>query len=135
MADGQPEKKLVDKELNVDFWWYQSHEYHRGDLVQIDPENKHHQQLTALGAFVDPGFAEALAQSEAEAQAAAAEREVELAAIADEEAHRKVAAEEAKATGVLPSSGDEGESDEGKHASGSERTYIVPNKGATRRRS
>jgi hypothetical protein len=149
--DEQAEKSLVEKELNVDYWFYDGREHRRGDLVQVDPENNaHHQQLVDQGVLVDPGFAEKLREEQEQAEAEAAERKVELIELRDEEAHRKVRAQEALSSGVLPSEADkdgdaegdeptevaEGESgpaekdsadDSGpKHSAGSERTYVRP---------
>lgn len=130
---------LVDKELNVDYWWYQSHEYHRGDLVQVDPDNKHHQQLMDGGVLVNPGFAESLAQEQAAAEETAAALAAEAREFADQEASRKTSTAERLLHGDTASAVDEGpevsEGDGSPKHSGAERTYIVPNKGATRRRS
>jgi hypothetical protein len=140
MPDERSNSEEVGKELNVDFWFYQSHEYHRGDLVNVDPDNAHHRQLMDEGVLVEPGLAAQLAQEQADAEDTAAALAAEAQEFADQEAHRKTDAAQARLTGDLGRSDESGESDaaddaEPKHSSGVERSYIVRNnpKGATRR--
>lgn len=102
---------MAEYEYNGDLWFYQGHEYRRGDIVTIggDIDDDHQTFIDGLlerGMLVKPGLAERLRKEQEKADEEAEARRLEQVERDDAEAHRRVEAEQRRLHGD-PKTGDD----------------------------
>jgi hypothetical protein len=81
---------MAKYEINGDLWWYGGDEYLRGDVVEVDPDEKIIQVHIKSGFLVEVGTHKKWAEAEDKAAAAQAKADAEQVVRNDAEAARKV---------------------------------------------